>query len=120
LTLLGFKERFVPAVEARTKKHTIRAGRLRFKVGDAIQIWTGPYRPGMRRKLFDVDPVVTKIEAIEIGNMIVIVDGKQLHSRQIHDLVMADGFDSIAQFFGFFTSVKRPTFTGHIIHWDWT
>lgn len=136
MTLLGFKERVVPNVWAgwrestgrvwetgvTPKRHSIRAvtkdGRVRFKVGDAVQLYRRSRQPDMR-KIVDVDPVVTKIERIMITDTYLLVDSQPLSMPKIKALASSDGFDDVLSFFEFFVSTKEPKFTGHIIHWDW-
>lgn len=133
MTLLGFNERFVPAIESRAKRHTIRAlgksGVCRFKVGDHVQLYRMVRQKGMR-KIVDVDPVCTKVEPICISTMIVgrfptasiSIDDRGLTVAEAESLAVADGFtdaNALIAFFCPYPSDQFQEFTGHVIHWDW-
>lgn len=156
MTLLGFKERFVPAVLAgyservdgplpagvTPKRHSIRAvgesGVCRFKVGDRLQLYRKVRQKGMA-KIVEADPVVTKVERIQISNYrgqghvikeaeisfepgTIPVDqnvATQLSREEVAALASSDGFDSANAFFDFFVPNVDDVFRGHIIHWDW-
>lgn len=126
MTLLGFKERFVPKIESREKRHTIRAagdtGLCRFKVGDTVQLYRKVRQKSMS-KIVDVDPVVTKIDAIIIrrdlgGRRTVVIGDAELEPAEIEALAGNDGFASSAAFFDFFCPTTPRThiarFAGHI------
>lgn len=97
MTLLGFKDRFVPMVEAgylerifshealrqappgwnpwigghrpQPKRHSIRKGECgAFHIGRPIQLYRRVRQKDMR-KIVDVDPVCTKKERIQISNI---------------------------------------------------
>lgn len=127
MTLLGFKERFVPMIESRAKKHTIRAvpkdGKVRFKIGHPIQLYRR-VRQKDSRKIIDIDPVCTKIEAITVDRgyerrVHISINGVLLTYEQSNQLARADGFPHLADFEAFFVPKPDDTFAGHIIHWDW-
>ena len=61
--ILGFKDQFIPYVLDGSKTHTIRGGN-RWRYGMRADLFTGPYKPGLRRLIFRV-PVV-KVERIEV------------------------------------------------------
>lgn len=121
MTLLGFKERFVAPIEARTKKQTIRAGKLRFTVGGSLQLYRRVRQKDMR-KIVDDDPICVKTQAIVIlrtgGRWLVLIDDAELPDEGVHALASDDGFASTADFFDFFLG-RDGGFAGHIIHWDW-
>lgn len=142
MTLLGFKDRFVPNVEAgyrerkgllaagapTPKRHSIRRthkdGRAPAKVGVPIQLYARVRQKDMH-KIVDVDPVCTKVDGIDIrkisGFYEVLVNANRLSQEQIGALAVSDGFKSIDAFFDFFDTGDHPVdvFSGHIIHWDW-
>jgi hypothetical protein len=53
MPIIGFKQEFVPDIKSgKKKKQTIRpVGKRKFKVGQRLYMYTGPYRPGERVKI---------------------------------------------------------------------
>lgn len=111
--------------EFKFKPHTIRADKTnRWKPGMNIHFfeWTGkPYRSPQ----FKFAPVVTcvSVQKIEIVwhdltgcryiNPTIYIDGRWIVGRQLHQLAINDGFDSLTSFYAWF----NQDFTGKIIHW---
>jgi hypothetical protein len=129
MTVISFQGQFAEAVDARTKKQTIRAGKRVYRVGQTLHLYSGGYRPGVpRRKLGGTEnPKITHVATIEITWLgrphaelgRVRVNGMLYSQDQIEALAKADSFADTASFFDYFCPDKRDTFTGSLIHWDW-
>jgi uncharacterized protein YqfB (UPF0267 family) len=112
--LYNFKKRFVPAILAETKTHTIRAERKhRDKPGDWMHLYTGLRQKGaqllMRRQCVKVEQIVIN----ESGN--IVIDGEMLTQSEMDLLARRDGFESHADMMSFWEG--RLPFTGHVYHW---
>jgi hypothetical protein len=145
MSLLGFRDRFVPNVlagyyervgekwgTATPKRHSIRAlrkdGRVGHTVGKPIQLYAR-VRQKDAHKIVAVDPVCTKIEPIIIstetdGRSRVLIDHDKGYWNDeapwaILSLARADGFPDVAAFFDFLVPTPGDHFRGNIIHWDW-
>lgn len=100
----------------KAKKHTIRKDTSnRWKAGNDIH-----FSINVRTKnQFQFAPVVkcVSVQKIEIEyeniGVIVLVDDKPLTTKQVLELAINDGFNSIEEFFEYF----NKDFTGKIIHW---
>lgn len=107
MVLYGFKQQFAAKVEDGSKPHTIRNLRKNghAKPGDLLQLYSG-LRTKDCRKLLDPDPVCWETFPIwiEAQNMAVLLGDRQdwLSDGEIEALAIADGFDSVKEFFDFF------------------
>lgn len=95
------------------KIHTIRRDRSDRWVKDRpIQFYINNRTKDMFK--FMPDLKCTSVQTIEILNgSDVIVDGKKLGPLGVESLALNDGFDSVEDFFLYFSK----DFTGKIIHW---
>lgn len=110
------------------KIHTIREDKKeRWKVGNQIHFVTG--NRTKNRKQFAPIVKVQSIQKLVITEMLmtqtayctvsndkifkVEVDGITLHNKQVEELALNDGFDSVDDFFKWFDK----DFKGKIIHW---
>lgn len=118
MSLLGFKKQFAGPVERREKRQTIRAKVNGHAVGRPIQLYTG-LRTKACRKLAEVDPVCTSIEAIgiEMGG-VVYLEGRILYVEQVEEMARLDGFANVVDFCDFFQT-DTGRFDGFLIKWDW-
>jgi hypothetical protein len=119
---LNFKARFAALVEAGKKRQTIRAMRKDGRdvaPGDVLYLYTG-MRTKACRKLMET--VCASAEPIGIGRdgFVLMGDGdnfKKLAPVEIEDLARADGFDTVAEFLGFFKQTHGLPFNGMLIKW---
>lgn len=117
MSALGFKKQFAGPVERREKTRTIRAKGDRFKVGGAIQLYTG-MRTKACRKLVATDPTCLSVEPVVISRDFVSVGGWRLASGDLIEFARQDGFASVEDFKAFFlTDAER--FDGFLIKWGW-
>ncbi len=134
--LYNFQERFVGAIQAGTKTHTIRAPRnMKEDVpGKTMHLWLGLRQPGAKRiARFEC----VKVEHIEIVTMAsnwvsVRIDEMELSPDEKELLAWRDGFRnsepaagaSIGSFRSAFDQMMefwkgRLPFRGHIFHWKY-
>ena len=111
--VIGFKERFIKPILARTKLHTIRGdSHNRWKIGMRMHMATG-----VRTKKYNQfnEEICKSVQKIKIYSYpeIIIIDGRKLSYPEISDLSKNDGFESIDEFWSWF----YPDFEGKIIHW---
>lgn len=124
--ILGFQPRFVPAVAAGTKPHTIRAG-SRWRVGMSIQFYENVRQKAMRKFRPDavarvVQPVVMEYEQVPVGTKkrlvpAVHVGGRALTWLEATELARRDGFDDFHEMFTWFKKAYGLPFTGQLIGW---
>ena len=126
---LNFQERWVEKIVDGSKHQTIRANRKRpIKVGDRLVIYIGQRTKECRKIGTGVCSSISFIRMsgrrqIPQGLTTVHVDGRKLHTFDVDELALADGFvtlcgsaDSI-RFLAFFLST-RDSFDGQIIKWE--
>jgi hypothetical protein len=114
---LSYKQRFVQAVIAGIKPHSIRAWRKRpFKVGDVISHFTGSRFKPLRIR---PNTICTAARAIEVNGdqRYVILGSKSLSDAEVAALAIADGFASTEEFFQFFAEEHGCVF-GQLIEWN--
>jgi len=124
--ILGFKKQFVPKIQKRIKKHTMRTdAHNRWKVGMSIQMATGVrtknyncFKEGICKHIQSVEIKWTKQNvgmANESKAVQVFIDGRNVtnDSDTVDMLVKCDGFDSRKEFFEWF----NESATYRLIHW---
>lgn len=117
----SFKKRFVPAIQAGTKGHTIRSdrkdGRVP-KIGEKLHLFCGMRTKGCFRILPNAPPC-KRVERIFINvtpiGKTVVIDGHLLDKDEKERLAQADGFSDFAEMMAFWEG--RLPFAGNIIHW---
>lgn len=125
MPILNFKERFVPHIESRRKKHTIRAKRkYPCKVGDKLYLYTG-LRTKKAKKIsveecsmvqdIKFDTPYPDAEVILPWDVTVTIDGIGLGADEMETLAYHDGFKDFAEMVSFWNG--RLPFEGDIIHW---
>jgi len=139
--ILGFKDQFIPYVLDGSKTHTIRGGN-RWRYGMRADLFTGPYKPGLRRLIFRV-PVV-KVERIEVRAintglqyvhpmLNIRIGGCELSEDEAIAFAWRDGFRKevsawgigpLHQMYAFWRrtngrAIDTMVFRGQIIHWDY-
>lgn len=125
MVAFNFKAEFVPSIQAREKKQTIRArGKKRPPIaGEPLQLYTGMRRKDCK-KIIEPDPLCDAVEAISIHRDGVKVGDRWLTKKECEELAIADGFVSFSEFIDFFKSVHGLPFEGNVIRWrftdDWT
>lgn len=133
MALYNFQKRFVPAIEAGAKRHSIRAKRKRpTKVGEELYLYTGLRQPGSRKLRLPEDevPHCTKIQDIvidwgtaysvalcsEVLYRSVHIDGQLLDLDECESLAKVDGFKDFTEMMLFWPDNRLP-FEGDIVHW---
>lgn len=106
--------RFVRAIEAGTKTHTIRPHRVRpDKPGNIVYLYTGLRHPGAR---LIMRGVCTRIESIRVtSDGEVFVAGWRLDPDERERLARADGFESWSEMYEHWRELLP--FDGQIVHW---
>jgi hypothetical protein len=110
--LIGFSV-FREKIESGDKAHTIRFRKVPPIVGEELFLWWKGRTK--ERELIGVT-VCTKVERINIDparKMVLIDDRVALKIELIRD----DGFECAADFWEFFKD-RKPSETGHLIHWE--
>lgn len=119
---LNFKKQFAPAIEAGAKRQTIRAHRKdgrRPKHGDHLRLYTGMRGPNCRMLLDATCTDVSSVHIFEdVNGIAVVIAGRRLTMDEGRALAKADGFDSRAEFLGFFTETHGLPFEGLMIRWE--
>jgi hypothetical protein len=117
-----FKPEFAPLVESGAKCQTVRpTPKRRPQAGDRISLrmWTGkPYR-SKQRLLQEAEIVsVNNISFCDTGReLLVIVNGHELHPEQINEFAKADGFKDGIAMFNWFEATHGLPFEGVLIKW---
>ena len=120
--ILGFKKQFVEPILNGTKIHTIREdSNNRWKVGNKIHFATGVRTKNYNQFAEGVVDTILGISIIYVDgkpHVFVYPDGDQrnekgLPSNVIEELAKNDGFESVDDFFGWFSE----DFVGRIIYW---
>lgn len=122
--ILGFQDRFVPAVTDGTKPHTIRAGR-KWRVGMGIQFYQHVRQASMTK--FRPDAVATVVQAIRVEQRerylgppqqpLITIDGRLLTAIECVTLAHSDGFDSVEELVQFLNRLHTLPFDGQLIVW---
>lgn len=113
------KESFVEDIKNGIKIHTIRADpKRRWKVGMSIQQWRGNPRNVRQNPYHFANAICKGIQEIRIFNIFndrdgVIINGVLLTPDQIERLAKNDGFESVDEFWDWFS---MKDFVGVIIH----
>lgn len=115
MALYNFQKYFAPAILSGTKRHTIRATRVRrTRVGEMCHLYTGLRQKGATLLGRYECSRVEEIEITADGR--VIVDGIELSCDEKEALAVRDGFRlGFAHMLRFWRG--RLPFKGQIIHW---
>ena len=142
--IMGFDAMFVPLVERRLKKHSIRAGN-RWRVGMLIHLYAAPRQKGMRliglAKVRMIEPISIACDlekrpegwpsakvAPLAAKTTVTIGGHVLTNDELNVFAFADGFQSAGVAGAFRLMVeywrrknglgtKLKCFTGQVVHW---
>ena len=123
---LGYKKQFVPVLKSGLKRHSIRAQRRRpFKVGDTLMHYYGMRTKQCRKIRKDtvcVGAIFIEINA-ELGwvwtrEKSFYYSAGRFSPKELHDLAICDGFESVEDFFTFFRSTHGEKFIGQLIEWQ--
>lgn len=118
MVALNFKSEFATPVETRRKRRTIRLPRKDGrdpKVGNALQLYTG-MRTASCRKLGDA--VCRGITPVQIYRNMIVLDGRELTSKEASEFAQADGFGSFGDMAAWFQKTHGLPFAGNLIEWD--
>lgn len=114
--LYNFQERFVPAIEAGTKRHTIRAPRKHpDRPGNTLHLYTGLRHKGARLLARVQCTAVAEITISRFGQ--IAIDGRPLTMVEAEQLARLDGFAGLAEMIAFWSTPNRLPFRGQMIHW---
>ncbi|MDJ0364677.1 ASCH domain-containing protein [Hymenobacter sp. H14-R3] len=113
MKILGFNDSFVAAIVAGTKVHTIREGQ-RWRVGEVAHFCVRAHQPD-QREFWWARPILA-IQAIELTNNTMQIDGRLLAAPELLALAQADGFPTTQGLFAFFADKPLP-FQGQLLHW---
>lgn len=118
-----FRARFARKVEQWEKRQTVRATPVRMPlVGDIFDAreWLGrPYASKQRRlvvgRITRVEPVRmwlgVAVPYLEVNHCIQSPESEEAFAR-------ADGFDSVQEFYDWFTEAHGMPFEGIVVHWE--
>lgn len=124
MPLLGFQKQFADLVERGEKRQTIRAFRKDGRdprVGDLLHLYTGPHRPGQRRKIGRAE--CTSVARILIGSAgSMVIERADWRLWQVLDderrqIAQADGFESADEMVAWFEKAYGLPFEGLLIRW---
>lgn len=118
-----FQPRFTALVEAGTKCQTVRPTPNQMpKPGDRISLrtWTGkPYRSKQRVLRESVICAVETISLCDTGReLLVYLNGAELHPEEINAFAVADGFKNGIELFNWFEATHGLPFEGVVIKWQ--
>lgn len=133
MALLGFKSRFVPAIESGEKSQTIRGWRNEIKIGTRLDLYDRPRQKGMR--LIFRAPCVgiagftfkhvrpAKPTTLTRGLFFpkMWVAGIELADDEVDGFARKDGFPSFAEMVGFWQDQHHKElidFDGAIYYWQ--
>jgi len=116
--VIGFNNRFVEPILSGKKIHTIREdAHNRWKVGMKMHMATGVRTKNYHQFDAKICKSIQKIEIIKTGyyleEAMVLIDGILLNEKEIQQLALNDGFNSLVDFLMWFEN----GFVGKIIHW---
>lgn len=118
---LNFHKQFAQAVETGKKRQTIRALRKDGRkpaVGDDLRLYTGMRTSDCRRLADATCMAVLPVKILERGpDWVVFVGGNELSFCEQIDFARDDGFNSRAEFLGFFNKAHGLPFDGLMIQW---
>ncbi len=117
-----FKSQFAPLVLSGEKCQTVRPTPKRMpKPGDRISLrmWTGkPYRSKQRVLRESEIAAVQTITLCDTGReLLVYVNGHELHPEEINAFAKADGFSGGIEMLNWFESTHGLPFEGVVIKW---
>lgn len=118
-----FKPQFAPLVESGAKCQTVRPTPKRMpKAGDRISLrmWTGkPYRSKQRVLRESEIRAVETISFCDTGReLLVCLNGRELHPEEINAFSVADGFKGGIEMFNWFEVNHGLPFNGIVIKWE--
>ncbi len=118
MTVLTFLTRFVPRIEAKIKRQTIRGERKRpISVVDdlSLRYWSG--RPYMTLQVLILDTVCIGYTRIVITTDGITVADKPIPAGELDAFAVKDGFDDWSEMAAWFTMKRGLPFTGRLIRW---
>lgn len=116
MVAFNFSPEFVPMVETRIKRQTIRRT-ARAKPGDALQLYTGQ-RTKACRKLLDPDPICTLVDYVSIRPDYLTLGNTDKHEGGADDFARRDGFENYAAMVKWFENkYGKPYFQGYVHVW---
>ena len=114
MPLLSIGKQFIDDVISGKKKQTIRTGQ-RYKEGDVLKMWYGPYKAHGRVKIGEAIAIsVDRIIFWEDGDA--ILRGRILNEFEKAALARGDGFKNTKEMIDYFT--KEVNKELQLIKWD--
>lgn len=117
MVAFNFRPRFAPKVEAGEKTNTIRAGKKRCKVGDAVQLYT-EQRTKKCRKIGDGRCI--EVMPIAIWRNRLLLNKHLIEGRWARDyFARMDGFEDWEDMMEFFfhPGIRKRVFRGYFYKW---
>jgi len=118
---INFMPQFAPLIESGEKTQTIRKVRKKLqkiKVGDTLYLYTGQRTKACRMIRTTRCVCATPIEISRSAlSAFVVLGNDQLSLQERLRLAQADGFDTAAEFVGFFEENYGLPFHGVLIKW---
>ena len=120
----SFNKRFVPAIQAGKKRHTVRKPRKRHALpGEYIQLYTGQ-RTQHCRKILSPDPLCIAVQSIGIGFSDTGIEKIVINQTEVdpEEFAREDGFLSAIDMAKFWRKAHGPLtrWGGYIIRWDFS
>lgn len=117
MPVLSYQPWKAAKVESGECRPTIRRIRKRpIEVGDTLYHWEKQRTP-QRRKLGE--SVCIRVTPIDIGgDGLVFLEGRFLSPKEVQELAIADGFNTVENFLNFFVSGYGTSFDGVVIGWE--
>lgn len=116
MVAFNFSPEFVPLIEARLKRQTIRKT-ARAKPGDLLQLYTGQ-RTKACRKLLETDLVCTLVDYVGIRPEYLTLGNKDKHEGNADDFARRDGFKDYDDMVAWFQrKYGSPYFQGYVHAW---
>ena len=116
MPVIGFRQRFVPAVRSGAKRQTVRAMRKRpFRPGDTLYLYEKFRTKGARLIRREI---CRGVDTVFVGDpWLLVVGGQKLDHRGRQAFAEADGFDSFEEFRAFLEEAHELPFEGQVIRW---
>lgn len=127
----NFKQGFVPRIQAKTKRQTVRGHRKRHaRPDEPVQLYTG-MRTRHCRPILTPDPICLRLDeiAIDVGRdgMLIRINGIPLSPEEAEAFAVLDGFGwpephgvsalaAMRRFWAMTHGLGR--FEGVVVHWD--
>lgn len=121
MPLVNFNKQFAEKVRLGEKQQTIRSLRKRsFKEGDILYLYTGLRTKNCKLLGEGKCNLVWKIEIWideDLSDNVVLVNGCFPTNELLEDIALRDGFGSVDEMLGWFSTTHKFPFYGQLIRW---